>query len=366
MTSYWLDEPFPERAANRLDGHVDVEVVGGGVTGCTVALMAARGGLRVRLHEAREISSGASGRSGGFALRGGAMPYSTAREELGTERAQKLWHLTERTLDHMAELAGDALRRVGSVRVAIDAAERADLEDDFQALRADGFEVEWLEDRFSGAILHPRDGALRPARWVRRLAALAAEAGADLREHSRVGSIEELDADHVVVATDGYTRGLDPALDAAITPVRGQVIATEPLGERVFECPHYARYGFDYWQQTDDGRLILGGRRDTQLDHEFTSEETVTDAIQRELEAFAEELIGERPKITHRWAGLFGQTSDLIPLAGRVPGHDRLWVAAGYSGHGNVLGLACGELVAQAILGQPAPELDLFDPARLL
>jgi glycine/D-amino acid oxidase-like deaminating enzyme len=31
-----------------------------------------------------------------------------------------------------------------------------------------------------------------------------------------------------------------------------------------------------------------------------------------------------------------------------------------------VLGLACGELVAEAILGRPAPELELFAPARLL
>jgi hypothetical protein len=31
-----------------------------------------------------------------------------------------------------------------------------------------------------------------------------------------------------------------------------------------------------------------------------------------------------------------------------------------------VLGLACGELVAGAILSVPAPELELFDPARLL
>jgi glycine/D-amino acid oxidase-like deaminating enzyme len=42
---------------------------------------------------------------------------------------------------------------------------------------------------------------------------------------------------------------------------------------------------------------------------------------------------------------------------GRVPGHDGVWVAAGYSGHGDVLGFMCGELVAQAILGSPAPEL---------
>jgi glycine/D-amino acid oxidase-like deaminating enzyme len=49
-----------------------------------------------------------------------------------------------------------------------------------------------------------------------------------------------------------------------------------------------------------------------------------------------------------------------------VPGHGGVWVAAGYSGHGNVMGLACGELVARAILGDPAPELELFDPRRLL
>jgi glycine/D-amino acid oxidase-like deaminating enzyme len=49
-----------------------------------------------------------------------------------------------------------------------------------------------------------------------------------------------------------------------------------------------------------------------------------------------------------------------------LPGREHVWVAAGYSGHGNVMGLACGELVAGAILGAPVPELELFDPSRLL
>jgi glycine/D-amino acid oxidase-like deaminating enzyme len=43
-----------------------------------------------------------------------------------------------------------------------------------------------------------------------------------------------------------------------------------------------------------------------------------------------------------------------------------VWAALGYSGHGNALGLAAGDLVARAILGDRAPELDLLDPARLL
>jgi glycine/D-amino acid oxidase-like deaminating enzyme len=68
--------------------------------------------------------------------------------------------------------------------------------------------------------------------------------------------------------------------------------------------------------------------------------------------------------VTDRWAGIWGTTPDRVPLAGRVPGRDHVWVAGGYSGHGNALGLACGDLVARAIVGEQAPELELFDPSR--
>jgi gamma-glutamylputrescine oxidase len=147
---------------------------------------------------------------------------------------------------------------------------------------------------------------------------------------------------------------------------RGQIVATEPLAERLYEWPHYARRGFDYWQQLADGRLIAGGRRDRTLAEEETAEEATTSAIQAAIESLVRDLVGRLPVITHRWSGIFGVTPDRLPLVGPVPGRAGVWVAGGYSGHGNVLGLACGELVAKAILGRREPELDLFDPARLL
>jgi gamma-glutamylputrescine oxidase len=369
--SYWLAEPAEPLARVSRDGHPEVVVIGGGVTGCSCALTLAEAGVRVRLFEARRIAWGASGRNGGFALRGLAIPYPEARERFGSAAAE-VWRFTERNLDRMEELAGDALRRVGSFRLADDE-ELDSVHAEYEALREDGIAAEWvdvlpapLDSMFRGAILHPGDGSLQPARWVRRLGAQAIAAGAEVVEETRVESLDDVDAEHVVIATDGYTSGLLPELDRTIQPVRGQVIVTEPLAETLYPRPHYARHGFDYWQQTADRRLVLGGRRDKSLAAEFTNEEALTEPIQSELESFAAELAGGEPRIEHRWPGIFGSTEDQLPLVGRVPGREGVWVSAGYSGHGNVMGLACGELVALAILGSPAPELQYFDPARLL
>ena len=352
---------------------MDVGIVGAGVTGCACALALAEAGLRVRVVDARRVAEGASGRNGGFALRGTAAPYDEVVASVGRDRALALWRWTEDELDAIERLAGDAFRRVGSLRLAADAEEREDLRDEIEGLWADGLEAEWvdaltppLEGRFTAAIRHPTDGVLQPARWVRHLAALAVAAGVELVEGQRIFDSAEVRADTVVVATDGYPSGLLGELEGLIVPTRGQVIATEPLEERLFEVPHYGRHGFDYWHQGEDGRLVAGGFRDIAIEEEFTADEEVTDPVQRSLERFVNDLVGHEVRVDYRWAGIFGLVLDFLPVVGPVPRRDGTWVAGGYSGHGNVLGFACGRLVARAILGDRDPLLDLFEPTRLL
>jgi gamma-glutamylputrescine oxidase len=372
-TSYWLEEPREELRSAPGSSPPDVAVIGGGVTGCSCALTLAQRGVGVCLYEAREIAGGASGRNGGFALRGAAAPYDIARRDLGQRGARELMELTERSLERIERLAGDAFRRLGSLRLAADDDEREALRREHDALRADGFAVEWLAPEqlappldalYHGAILHPADGALAPARWVRRLAGAAAAAGAEIREGKHV-DVDELDAEAVVVAADGLTASVLPDLAGIVNPTRGQVLVTEPQRELLYERPHYARGGYDYWHQLRDGRLVIGGNRDAALAAEQTDVEEISEPVQARIEELAGRLLGHAPVVTHRWAGIWGTTPDLVPLVGRVPGRERVWVAGGYSGHGNALGFACGDLVARAILGDPAPELALFDPARL-
>jgi gamma-glutamylputrescine oxidase len=370
-TPFWLTDESSLPTTRPLDG-ADIDIVGAGITGCSAALALAEGGLRVRVRDYRGVAEGASGRNGGFALRGGAARYDVARETYGVDAARTLWRRTEAELDRIEELGGDAFRRVGSLRLAADEEEHQEIRSEFEALAADGFAVEWrgelpplLAPHFRAGMFHVPDGALQPAHFVRGLASYAMAAGVEFRRE-RVTSLDELEAEQVVIATDGSGRGLLPELDDAVWPVRGQVVTTEPLGDRLFEYPHYARQGFDYWQQLPDNRIVLGGFRDFSIMSEMTDEEVTTPVIQDALDTFLADLLGSPPRVEYRWAGIFGLTQDLLPLVGAVPGRTGTWVAAGYSGHGNVLGFLCGRLVADAIRGREDPLLELFDPARLL
>jgi gamma-glutamylputrescine oxidase len=354
-----------------------VAVVGGGVTGLACARILAEAGLRVRVLEARRVGGGASGRNGGFALRGTASPYVSSRQT-------ELWRLTEETVEHMATLAGPEFRRAGSLYAAGLEAEVDAARLEYDALRKHGFAVEWvdrhdlpplLRPHFLAGLFNGADGAIKPGRWARRLAGLAAGAGAAIAEETRATGLSgtevrtergAVSAEHVVVATDGYTNGLVPELDRVISPARAQMLATAPLRERYFEPVIAVREGWDYWQQTADGRLLIGGWRDTELEREFTREDEPTPSIQARIEEFARALVPEEPTVTHRWAGLLGFTPDRLPLVGALPGRPGVWASLGYSGHGNVLALACGEGIARALLGRPEPRLEPLSPERTL
>ena len=245
---------------------------------------------------------------------------------------------TEAALERVRALAGESFRGVGSLRVANTEDELTAVRAEADALAADGFPVEWREPGelppaaqgwSLGGIFHPGDGALDQGAWIRRLAALAHEAGAEIAEDTRATALDGarvetehgvVTADVVLVATDGYTDGLVPELDAAVSSVRGQVVATEPVAPGVIPCPLYGRWGYDYVQQLPDGRVVAGGRRDLDLDGETGLEEATNDLIQGGLEALLAELLGATPPITHRWAGIMGFTEDFLPLVGPAAG----------------------------------------------
>jgi glycine/D-amino acid oxidase-like deaminating enzyme len=61
--------------------------------------------------------------------------------------------------------------------------------------------------------------------------------------------------------------------------------------------------------------------------------------------------------ISHRWTGTVGYSEERRPFVGPVPGRPGLWVAGGYSGHGNVPGFLAGQELADRIAGRAGEPL---------
>jgi len=399
--SYWQAEAgaaAPHSLRERITA--DVVIVGAGITGVALALWLARAGLRPVVLEAREIAAGASGRNGGFLLGGTAETYAAARERYGAERARRIWAFSAGNNAQAVELAGElhergiatGFARNGSLRIALSETEWDEIRRSVALLAEDGWSAELLDRAelserlratYLGASFHPPDAEVQPARFVRGIAALAVAAGATFYDHSPVAAIAE-DASGVQVTTPegavtatalalatnawlGESGALFGAgwLSRAITPTRGQILTTAPAPDLGFPCPCYADDGYQYWRQLPDGRLVVGGWRNHALESEYGLDETPTEAIQPHLERFVRATLGlEDARIEHRWAGAMAFSADRLPLVGRLPDHDHIYLAGGYTGHGNAYAICAAHILTALIQGETHPDADLFDPVR--
>jgi gamma-glutamylputrescine oxidase len=382
-TPFWLDAPYEPRPALDRDVEVEACVIGGGVGGLSCARRLAEHGVDTILLEAGTVAGGASGRNGGFLITGTAAFHNDARERFGVERARAMYAATleaQREVIALAEElgAGDALRQVGLLRLAVSEEEAEHVRGHAAALREDGFPGETIErDDLPPALqrtglvgcLTAHDCALHPARWYRLLAAAAEGAGARIHEGTRVsgpvpapgeGSVTttggSVKARSVVVAADGALPALVPEYEGRVRSRRLHMVATEPLPPAI-DTMVYARWGLEYLQQRPDGRILVGGFSDVDAEGSYTDSDAGSPLIWDRVERYLHEDLGVEPEITHRWAGVVGYSDDSLPYVGEVPGRDGLYVSGGYSGVGNVPGFMCGRDIADAIAGRPREPL---------
>jgi gamma-glutamylputrescine oxidase len=358
---------FP-RLTTTIDADVCVIGLGGSGLACIAELLAS--GVtpaRVVGLDANVVGGGAAGRNGGFLLAGTADFYHDAVAQFGHDRARRLYALTVAEIERMAAETPAAIRRTGSLRIASSDEELADCERHLAALSRDGFPGERYEGPEGRGLLVPSDCAFDPLRRCTTLACRGADAGAQLFEQSPAVAIEagavrtaegSVRCDRVVIAVDGRLADVVPAIAPRIRPVRLQMLATAPTDEIRLPRPVYARWGFDYWQQLEDGRVVLGGFRDMAGDDEWTDVSTPSDAVQQMLESFLRERLGVSAPITHRWAATVSYSESGLPVFEEVaPG---VIATGAYSGTGNVMGALCGRAAGTWSLGTRPELVDLL------
>ncbi len=369
----------------------EVVVVGAGLLGCSIAYQLAKRGKRVVVVEKRGICSGASGRNGGMTGAGSAMHTETGRAvyALTTENLRMIREELPR------ELEDDfSLRLPGTLDIATNEEQFEHLQESTRAQRELGSEVEMLDlstlksmvpvisDRVLGAKFARSSGHLWPFQLVHALANGARRFGAEFSVWNAAIDIEmsngevqgvktergTISAGTVVVAANSWTPMLLPDLPpGALVPARGQILATEAVGE-VVRHPFGTNFDKEYGRQTATGQILCGGYRRLDINEGLGSyEERVTPPVLKGIGSCIATLfppLGSL-KVVRNWAGIMGFTADGLPMIGSYGGVKNLYVAAGFNGGGFSWGAATGKALAQLILhGRAAFDLDPFDPNR--
>ena len=368
----WADRggrgPSFPRLTSSIDAQVCVVGLGGSGLACIGELLANDvAPSRIVGVDAGTVASGAAGRNGGFLLAGTADFYHDAIVNFGHQRARRLYEMTIEQIEVMAAETPEAVRRTGSLRIAASDDEISDCERHLDALRADGFPGESYVCPEGRGLLVPTDCAFDPLRRCRALACRVSDLGARLFEQTPVVEVRAgevitegaiVRCNHVIVAVDGKLTRLVPEIASRVRGVRLQMLATAPTTEIRVPRPVYSRWGYDYWQQLEDGRLVLGGFRDVGGDAEWTEESAPSESVQQLLEAFLRERLHVRAAITHRWAATVSYSADGLPLLAETqPG---VIATGAYSGTGNVLGAICGRGAARLALGRRAEIAELL------
>jgi glycine oxidase len=348
-----------------------VAVVGGGVIGLSCAWRAASAGFAVTVYDPVP-GSGASHVAGGMlAPVTEAVPVEPEVFALGAASLRR-WP------DFAAELAtagaDPGLRTGGTLVVALDPGDRAELDRIAEQLSRMGRAVEALSGRqvrrvepslgpqVRRALSVPGDLSVDNRALLNALLVACRSAGVQFHAQR---CLQLPSADVVVLAAGAHSAALHPALHRAIHPVKGEILrlrcrpGTLPPPSRTVRAIVGGRHS--YLVPRNGGRLVLGAtQREVGFDTDVTAggvHELLTDA-ERVLPAIAEYAVEEAV------AGLRPGSPDNLPVIGELePG---VLVATGHYRHGILLAPVTADAVLALLRGEPVPvEVGPAAPARL-
>ncbi len=303
--------------------------------------------------DAKTIAAGAAGRNGGFLLAGTSAFYHNAIAELGRERAKAIYELTLKELEEFKLTTPMAINLNGSLRIASDARELKDIEEQYLAMKADGLAVEKYKGNEGAGILVSTDGSFNPLMRARIVAKELLLAGAKLYENTPALAINKgiiitpkakIKAKKIIVAVDGALEKILPELLGQVRTARLQMLATLPTDEIEILRPTYLRYGYEYYQQTASGSIALGGFRDFGADNEWTFDNSPSELVQVRLEHYLRNELKVQASISHRWAALVAYNRGVLPVFTEL--RKNLFVIGAYNGTGNIIGSIIGKGVA--------------------
>lgn len=375
MLSYWEQQSFVSY------NHI---VIGAGIVGLSTAieLKDKYPAHSVLVLERGLLPTGASSRNAGFACMGSLTEILDDSQYADEAEIVKLYDWRKRGLELLRSRLGDAAigyKSNGSYELIGDnelpALDKIDYINNLLQpvtkqpafkLVNDKIDVFGFGKQAVKALVENTcEGELHTGKMLRALTDYALTKGVEIKTGAEVCRFDEeekqvvvqvadpvrdnmlmLHCDTLSICTNAFTKQLLP--DADVVPGRGQVVITEPIEGLKFKGVYHFDKGYYYFREID-GRILLGGGRNLDFEGEATTDFSLTELIQNDLEEKLRTVILPDTDFTiaQRWAGImaFGKTKQPIVKAFS----NRVYGAFRMGGMGVALGSDVGRSLVQLI-----------------
>ncbi|KAJ6484935.1 DAO-domain-containing protein [Mycena sanguinolenta] len=433
--SHWLQSvrssPLLDyRSTPELPQYADVVVIGSGITGALTAYELLSGPnppSSVVMIEARELSSGATGRNEGHCRPDLFRGFTENAPYYGVQAAKKLVDHAYGGCDKLIEFIQkhnvDCELWVGeTLEIARDqepADEVAAIYKTYKGYFPDDDHIKmYINDsteaekysRIKGAkaVWGSKAATLHPWKLTAHIIRMGLSKGLNVQTWTTAHSVTAnlhtdglwdvntsrgiITAPTVVYATNAWTSGILPSFASFIQPETFMIQKFTP--PQPFTGSKALQHSFDVRVKggvfigvnprlMGDGNILIGGTHlveekfhaylwaDTRrlFDDSLGNFEPLTEAV---LEITNNSFIGwnEVPHgpgvgLQHSWSGILARSADYMPFVGKVPGHPGQWIAAGYHGLGMPHAFTVTKGLATLIRGGTWAETGLPDVLEL-
>jgi glycine/D-amino acid oxidase-like deaminating enzyme/nitrite reductase/ring-hydroxylating ferredoxin subunit len=385
MVSVWsATAEIPRYGALDGDETCDVVVVGGGWIGLTTALLLAQEGAGVVLVEAGRIGARTSGNTTGKVTSQHGAIYAALADRHDTETAQLYADANQAAVERVADLAERyaiecELTRTSAFVYATDSDH--ELKREAETAIALGLPAQLVDGGEVGvpaavaAVRFDDQIQLHPVRYLAGLACALTAAGGRIYEQTRATSIDDVDGGVEVTTATGATVRARHAVVATLLPIgtiggffaratpnqsHGIAVrlpAEAPAGMAISTGPQ-VRSTRPWPGGGPNGLIVVGA------DHHVGRADDVAAAYQALVD-----WVGSTWDTTvqpeYRWSAHDYATPDLLPYAGRAPGHDAILIATGMHKWGLSNGTAAAGVLRDVILERENPWTTLYDAGRI-
>lgn len=382
LKSFWEAEPHIE-FSEQFSEQYDTIIVGGGITGVTLAVELQHRGQKCLLIEKEQLGFGTTGGTTAHINNFFDASYDQVISDFGEENAKTLAAAAKEVVRYIK-------RNVEQYHIPCEFAEcnfylfsaeekqNKMLDDILEAHQTVGIETKQVYDipftiPFEKAIEIHGQAHFHPLKYIYRMAKEFLKKGGQIltgtivEDYSEEGSVtvktksgRDFRAKHLVWAT--HSAPGNNRFNALVAPYRSYALTAKLANPPkkvaqtadLYDPYHYVRYH----KSGDQYYLIAGG-----FDHK-TGHETDTEKCFEDLEKYVTDHF-KNVSITHRWSSQYYVPADGLAYIGKMPGEENVYVCTAYNGNGITFGTMASLIIPDLIDGKETDLAKLLSPSRI-